>query len=128
MIHKKLARVVFFILFVIDPIVLLLSYYGFAGLRDYNVGNILIGYLVSVVVFGIPVVYSVYRNSQRAFEGSGFNVPIFSSIILFMGNFIAATVSGLIANRLSPLPEDTMALRLSGALAINMFIIFKSFK
>ncbi len=123
MIHKKLARVVFFILFVIDPIVLLLSYYGFAGLRDYNVGNILIGYLVSVVVFGIPVVYSVYRNSQRAFEGSGFNVPIFSSIVLFMGNFIAATVSGLIANRLSPLPEDTMALRLSGALAINMFII-----
>ncbi|WP_126992963.1 methyl-accepting chemotaxis protein [Thermosipho globiformans] len=122
-IERKLLNLVLFFLLVLDFPALLFSYYVFSGLKNYPVTNLLIGYLLAVVTFGALVAFFIYKNVKNVKRGKGFNVPTFSSIVLFLGNFVAATVVGLVASKMTDLPSETLALRLNGAFAINMNII-----
>ncbi|MBZ4649317.1 HAMP domain-containing protein [Thermosipho sp. (in: thermotogales)] len=122
-IEKKLLNLVLFFLLVLDFPALLFSYYVFSGLKNYPVINLLLGYILAVATFGALVVVLIYKNVKNAKQGKGFNVPYYSTIVLFFGNFIAATIVGLIASKMAELPSETLALRLNGAFAINMNII-----
>ncbi|MBB6063308.1 methyl-accepting chemotaxis protein [Thermosipho japonicus] len=122
-IEKKLLNLVLFFLLVLDFPALLFSYYVFSGLKNYPVINLLLGYILAVATFGALVVVLIYKNVKNAKQRKGFNVPYYSAIVLFFGNFIAATIVGLIASKMTELPSETLALRLNGAFAINMNII-----
>ena len=120
---QRLTNLILISVSVIDFPALLFSYYIFAGIGRYPVLNMFVGYLVAVVLI-LPIVLLLIRtNAKKALEGYGFNVPVYTSIVLFIANIIAATISGLLANRLLALPEGSLILRLSGSIAINMNII-----
>ncbi|ABR29925.1 chemotaxis protein [Thermosipho melanesiensis] len=121
--EKRILNIVLFILLVFDFPFLMFSYYVFSGLKDYPAYIFLIGYLVALVFFGIPTVWVVYKNVKNVKKGRGFNIPLFSSIALFIGNFLAASFVGIFATKIRELPLETLALRLSGAIAINVNII-----
>lgn len=120
---KKLSILLVIAVTVIDLPALLFSYYVFAGIGNYPIVNILLGYLIDLVVILPVVLFLIRANVRKAFEGKGFNVPIYMSVVLFTANIVAATIVGLFASKLAPLPESVHMLRLSGALAINMDII-----
>ncbi|ANQ53183.1 chemotaxis protein [Thermosipho sp. 1063] len=117
--ERKVANLTLFILLVLDFPFLMFSYYVFSGLRNYPVSIFLTGYLISLVIFGFPTVFLVYWNAKNA----KFNIPVFSSIVLFLVNFLAATFVGLFAEKIRELPSEALALRLSGAIAINVNIV-----
>jgi len=120
---QRLTNLILISVSVIDFPALLFSYYIFAGIGRYPVLNMFVGYLVAVVLI-LPIVLLLIRtNAKKALEGYGFNVPVYTSIVLFIANIIAATISGLLANRLLALPEGSLILRLGGSIAINMNII-----
>ncbi|MGQ9856995.1 MAG: methyl-accepting chemotaxis protein [Fervidobacterium sp.] len=122
-VKKKLTQLILIIITLVDLPALLFSYYVFAGIGRYPIWNMILGYLVAVAIILPVVLFLVRMNVSRIYKGSGFNIPIFTSVVLFVANIIAATIVGLIANRLLPLPEGTLILRLAGALAINMNIV-----
>jgi methyl-accepting chemotaxis protein len=120
---QRLTNLILISVSVIDFPALLFSYYIFAGIGRYPVLNMFVGYLVAVGLI-LPIVLLLIRtNAKKALEGYGFNVPVYTSIVLFIANIIAATISGLLANRLLALPEGSLILRLGGSIAINMNII-----
>ena len=120
---KKLSILPVIAVTVIDLPALLFSYYVFAGIGNYPIVNILLGYLIDLVVILPVVLFLIRANVRKAFDGKGFNIPIYMSVVLFTANIVAATIVGLFASKLAPLPESALMLRLSGALAINMDII-----
>ncbi|WAM35645.1 methyl-accepting chemotaxis protein [Caldicellulosiruptor acetigenus] len=120
---SKITKISLVILLVVDPLLLLFSYYIFAGLGNYPIVNILVGYIICVLIIGIPVVFIARLSARKVELGSGYNLPVFLSFLIFFANVLAATLVGVIASKIKPLPEDVLALRVSGAIAINMNII-----
>ncbi|ADQ41011.1 methyl-accepting chemotaxis sensory transducer [Caldicellulosiruptor acetigenus I77R1B] len=120
---SKITKISLVILLVVDPLLLLFSYYIFAGLGNYPIVNILVGYIICVLIIGIPVVFIARLSARKVELGSEYNLPVFLSFLIFFANILAATLVGVIASKIKPLPEDAFALRVSGAIAINMNII-----
>jgi len=120
---KRLTNLLLVAATIIDFPALMFSYYVFAGVGNYPVLNMFIGYVVAMVLILPIVIFLVRMNAKNGFEGNGFNTPLFLSITLFTANVVAATLVGLIANKFLPLPEGSLVLRLAGAVAINMNII-----
>ncbi len=120
---KKLSILLVIAVTVIDLPALLFSYYVFADIGNYPIVNIILGYLIDLVVILPVLLFLIRANVRKAFEGKGFNIPIYMSVVFFTANIVAATIVGLFASKLAPLPESALMLRLSGALAINMDII-----
>ncbi|ADQ07696.1 methyl-accepting chemotaxis sensory transducer [Caldicellulosiruptor hydrothermalis 108] len=120
---SKITKISLVILLIVDPLLLLFSYYIFAGLGNYPIVNILVGYIICVLFIGIPVVFIARLSARKVELGSGYNLPVFLSFLIFFANVLAATLVGVIASKIKPLPEDALALRVSGAIAINMNII-----
>lgn len=73
--------------------------------------------------FGLLTIFISRKLAGKSLLDGKFNLPTVLSILLFIMNFIAATFVGIFAKQIKPLPEETLMLRLSGALAINMVII-----
>jgi len=82
-----------------------------------------VGYIICVLLIGIPVVFIARLSARKVELGSEYNLPVFLSFLIFFANILAATLVGIIASKIKPLPEDALALRVSGAIAINMNII-----
>ncbi len=122
-VKNKLTKLILIMITAVDLPALLFSYYVFAGIGRYPIWNMIFGYLIAVSTIFPVVLFLVRMNVSRIYKGSGFNIPIFISVVLFVANVVAATLIGFIANRLLPLPEGTLILRLAGALAINMNIV-----
>ncbi len=120
---KYVTKVILLTLLLIDPPALLFSYYIFAGLRDYPVWVIFAGYLIMFATFGLLTIFISRKLAEKSLLDGKFNLPTVLSILLFIMNFIAATFIGIFAKLIKPLPEETLMLRLSGSLAINMLII-----
>jgi methyl-accepting chemotaxis protein len=125
--HKSFEWEIFkktiYTLIIIDTPALLFSYYIFAGIKNYPVWIFLLGYLIAILTLGLGFAFFNKYLAKKAINDSRINFPIFSSISLFFVNFIAATFVGLFANSIQPLPEETLIIRLIGALAININII-----
>ncbi|AMW32985.1 MULTISPECIES: methyl-accepting chemotaxis protein [Fervidobacterium] len=120
---SSLTKLIMIVVFLIDFPALMFSYYVFTGIGSYPILNMVIGYMIAVLITLPVVLFLIRSNALKALNGSGFNVSIYTSVVLFVANIVAATVVGIVANKLSPLPEGSLILRLSGALAINMNIV-----
>lgn len=120
---SQLAKRVLAVILLIDPLALLISYYGFAGIGNYPVHIILLGYALAVVTVGLPIFFASKHIAKKVFEGLDLNVPVVTSLLVFFGNFFAATLIGLVSKVIAPMPESTLILRLAGALAINVNIL-----
>lgn len=120
---SQLAKRVLAVILLIDPLALLISYYGFAGIGNYPVQVILLGYALAVVAVGFPILFASKYVARKAFEGLNVNVPVVTSLLIFFGNFFAATLIGIASKVIAPMPESTLILRLAGALAINVNIM-----
>jgi len=124
--HLKINKISLVILLVVDPLLLLFSYYIFAGLGNYPIVNILVGYIICVLLIGIPVVFIARLSARKVELDSGYNLPVFLSFLIFFANILAAALVGIIASKIKPLPEDALALRASGAIAIK-YEYYRSF-
>ncbi|MGB9615223.1 MAG: HAMP domain-containing protein, partial [Fervidobacterium sp.] len=120
---NHVVKSILIILLLVDPPALLFSYYIFAGLGSYPVWIILLGYIISLVTFGLLTLFISGKLTVTSLKSGNFNLPISLAVLLFAMNFVAATVAGIFAKYLKPLPEETLILRLSGALAINLIIV-----
>ncbi|MCX7654606.1 MAG: methyl-accepting chemotaxis protein [Fervidobacterium sp.] len=120
---KDVLKSLLSIIFLVDPPALLLSYYVFAGLKDYPVWVILLGYGIMAATLGVFTIFLSRFLAQKALINGNYNVPTVLSVVLFLMNFVAATFIGIFAKFIQPLPEETLILRLSGALAINVNIL-----
>jgi len=123
---SKINKISLVILLVVDPLLLLFSYYIFAGLGNYPIVNILVGYIICVLLIGIHVVFIARLSARKVELDSGYNLPVFLSFLIFFANILAATLVGIIASKIKPLPEDALALRASGAIAIK-YEYYRSF-
>jgi len=123
---SKINKISLVILLVVDPLLLLFSYYIFAGLGNYPIVNILVGYIICVLLIGIPVVFIARLSARKVELDSGYNLPVFLSFLIFFANILAAALVGIIASKIKPLPEDALALRASGAIAIK-YEYYRSF-
>lgn len=121
--EKHVVKSIFLILFLVDPPALLFSYYVFAGLRNYPVWIILLVYAIMLLTVGIFTVYLSKIITRKGLTTGKINIPTVLSILLFTMNFLAATFIGLFAKFIQELPEETLILRLSGALAVNVNIV-----
>lgn len=121
--EKHVIRSLLFILILVDPPALLFSYYIFAGLKNYPVWIILLGYAIMFVTLGIFTIFLARFLTRKSVSDGNFSLPVVLSVLLFSMNFIAATFIGIFAKFIQPLPEETLMLRLSGALAINVNIL-----
>lgn len=120
---SQVAKRVLSVILLIDPLALLISYYGFAEIGNYPVHIILLGYALAVVTVGLPIFFASKHIAKKVFEGLDLNVPVVTSLLVFFGNFFAATLIGLVSKVIAPMPESTLILRLAGALAINVNIL-----
>lgn len=121
--EKHISKLVLYIVFLIDPPALLFSYYIFAGLRHYPVWIILLNLAIMQVALGLPTIYISKLITRKVFTSGNGNIPTRISILIFFLNFIAATAVGILSKLIHELPEETLMLRLGGALAININII-----
>ncbi|MFN6991746.1 MAG: methyl-accepting chemotaxis protein [Fervidobacterium sp.] len=121
--EKHISRLILYIVLLIDPPALLFSYYIFAGLRNYPVWIILLNYSIMFVTLGLLTLYISKITARKVFTSGNGNIPTIISILLFVMNFLAATIVGVLSKIMQELPEETLMLRLSGALAINVNII-----
>ncbi|MGC8820686.1 MAG: methyl-accepting chemotaxis protein [Fervidobacterium sp.] len=120
---NHVVKSILIILLLVDPPALLFSYYIFAGLGSYPVWIILLGYIISLVTFGLLTLFISGKLTVTSLKSGTFNLPISLAVLLFAMNFVAATLVGIFAKYLKSLPEETLMLRLSGALAINLIIV-----
>ncbi|MEN6590194.1 MAG: methyl-accepting chemotaxis protein [Fervidobacterium sp.] len=118
-----LTKITLITIFLIDPPMLLFSYYGFAGIGKYPIWIILVGFLIAAGVVGTAAMYFLRHLINKLFDRSNFNYAIASSLVIFFANFLAATFIGLFSEIFQPMPEQTMVIRLGGALAINVNIL-----
>lgn len=107
----------------VDPPALLFSYYIFAGLKNYPVWIILLGYGIMFATLGVVTTFLARFLTRKSVSNGNFSLPVALSVLLFSMNFVAATFIGIFAKFIQPLPEETLILRLSGALAINVNIL-----
>uniref|UniRef100_A0A7C5U3M5 Methyl-accepting chemotaxis protein n=1 Tax=Fervidobacterium nodosum TaxID=2424 RepID=A0A7C5U3M5_9BACT len=121
--EKHIQKILLAIIILVDPPALLFSYYVFAGLRNYPVWIILLGYSIMLFTLGLFTVFLGKFLARKSVLDGNFNLPVVLSVLLFVMNFIAATFIGIFAKFIQPLPEETLILRLSGALAINVNIL-----
>jgi len=120
---KFVTRLTIITIFLVDPPMLLFSYYGFAGIGKYPIWIILAGFLTAAAVLGTVIVFLLKYLVNKLFDKSNFNFAVVSSLIVFFGNFLAATFIGLFSEMFQPMPDQTMVIRLAGALAINVNIM-----
>jgi len=118
-----LTKITLITIFLVDPPMLLFSYYGFAGIGKYPIWIILVGFLIAAGVVGTAAMYFLRHLINKLFDRSNFNYAIASSLVIFFANFLAATFIGLFSEIFQPMPEQTMVIRLGGALAINVNIL-----
>ncbi|HPT58613.1 MAG TPA: methyl-accepting chemotaxis protein [Fervidobacterium sp.] len=118
-----LTKITLITIFLIDPPMLLFSYYGFAGIGKYPIWIILVGFLIAAGIFGTATVFLLRHLVTKLFDKSNFNLAVVSSLVLFFANFLAATSIGFFSEIFQPMPAQTMVIRLAGALAINVDIM-----
>ncbi|HOS51421.1 MAG TPA: methyl-accepting chemotaxis protein [Fervidobacterium sp.] len=121
--QSSLSKITLITIFLIDPPMLLLSYYGFAGIGKYPIWIILVGFLIAAGIFGTATVFLLRHLVTKLFDKSNFNLAVVSSLVLFFANFLAATSIGFFSEIFQPMPAQTMVIRLAGALAINVDIM-----
>ncbi|ODN30301.1 methyl-accepting chemotaxis protein [Fervidobacterium thailandense] len=120
---SQVAKRVLALILLVDPLALLVSYYGFAGIGNYPIHVILLGYALAVVTVGLPILFASKYIARKVFDSLNVNVPVVTSLLVFLGNFFAATLIGIVSKAIAPMPESTLILRLAGALAINVNIL-----
>ncbi|MCS7175877.1 methyl-accepting chemotaxis protein [Pseudothermotoga sp.] len=121
--ERSVLKSLLFVLFVVDPLALLFSYYVFAGLGKYPVWIILLGYAIMLAALAPITIYVAILLARKAFGEVKYNLPTVLALLIFSLNFSSATFIGFIARLIRPLPTETLILRLAGALAINVNII-----
>ncbi|MBP7303732.1 MAG: methyl-accepting chemotaxis protein [Fervidobacterium sp.] len=118
-----ITKITLITIFLVDPPMLLFSYYGFAGIGKYPIWIILVGFLIAAGIFGTATVFLLRHLVTKLFDKSNFNLAVVSSLVLFFANFLAATSIGFFSEIFQPMPAQTMVIRLAGALAINVDIM-----
>ena len=118
-----ITKITIITMLLIDPPMLLFSYYGFAGIGKYPIWIILVGFLIAAGILGTATVFLLRHLVTKLFDKSNFNLAVVSSLVLFFANFLAATFIGFFSEIFQPMPAQTMVIRLAGALAINVDIM-----
>lgn len=121
--ERHVMKSILYIILLIDPPALLFSYYIFAGLRNYPIWIILLNFVIMLLTAGLATIYISKVITRKTFTSGNGNIPTRISILVFFMNFISATAVGILSKLMHELPEETLMLRLSGALAINVNII-----
>lgn len=82
---KFVTRLTIITIFLVDPPMLLFSYYGFAGIGKYPIWIILAGFLTAAAVLGTVIVFLLKYLVNKLFDKSNFNFAVVSSLIVFLG-------------------------------------------